>query len=328
MLKFYFKIASILSVFTFFILNNSLKISYNPLKTVQKVQAKSIETNLFPVMSKGKLGFVDINGNLIIPKIFNCENYLFRPIEQQFYEGLALVCHNNLYGFINKKGEFVIPPKFDFVNPFSEGLAPVKKDGKWGYIDKKGDILVQPIYDEVKPFSEGLAVVKMGDKRGYLDRSTLKIAVNIVLDDASSFSEGLAFVKYQGEKYYMNKKTEPIYFLPKGCDGYKYSDKLARISCWDKPYLMSLDFIDTNGKGYNYFPIEKLPVHDFTEGLAPFIMYGLYGFIDKKGNIVIEPRFEEVENFRGGLAMAELEDGRSVYINKKGNIVWENVFTR
>ena len=57
-----------------------------------------------------------------------------------FCEGLAAVKNrNNLWGFINKKGEEVIACQFTSVGDFSERLAAVKnKDNLWGYINKKG----------------------------------------------------------------------------------------------------------------------------------------------------------------------------------------------
>lgn len=42
------------------------------------------------------------------------------------------------YGFVDKMGKEVIPPKFDFAFRFQEGLAPVRINGKWGVIDKTG----------------------------------------------------------------------------------------------------------------------------------------------------------------------------------------------
>jgi hypothetical protein len=44
-----------------------------------------------------------------------------------------------LTGYINHKGEFVIPPQFDFANEFSEGLAVVTYHGKAGVIVKAED---------------------------------------------------------------------------------------------------------------------------------------------------------------------------------------------
>ena len=66
-----------------------------------------------------------------------------------FSEGLAPVStelinrFQGIYGYINKKGDFVIKPQFQTAQAFSEGLAfAIIKEGftvkKVGWIDKSG----------------------------------------------------------------------------------------------------------------------------------------------------------------------------------------------
>jgi len=45
------------------------------------------------------------------------------------------------------------------------------------------------------------------------------------------------------------------------------------------------------------------------------------GFINKKGEMVIEPRFDREASFKDGLAEVEFEKSRA-YINKMGEVVW------
>jgi hypothetical protein len=42
---------------------------------------------------------------------------------------------------------------------FSNSLAAVKYNNKWGYIDKKGQFVINPNYKEGYNFNQGLAVV-------------------------------------------------------------------------------------------------------------------------------------------------------------------------
>ena len=63
---------------------------------------------------------------------------------------------------------------------------------------------------------------------------------------------------------------------------------------------------------------------NFSDGLAgvPIKEKG-WGFIDKEGNTVIEPRFNWIYGgFRHGVAEV-LVDGKVGYINKSGEWVWE-----
>ena len=45
------------------------------------------------------------------------------------------------YGYIDKKGNVVIKPEFDFVFPFSEGLSTVVNYEYQGYIDTNGNYI-------------------------------------------------------------------------------------------------------------------------------------------------------------------------------------------
>ena len=52
-----------------------------------------------------------------------------------------------------------IAPRYDDALSFSEGLAAVKTDGQWGYIDTKGNTVIPEQFDIAFSFSEGLALV-------------------------------------------------------------------------------------------------------------------------------------------------------------------------
>jgi hypothetical protein len=71
---------------------------------------------------EGRIGFLDKNGEVVIPAKYN--------FAESFHEGLASVKLNGKYGFIDKTGKEIIPPKYDDAGSFNEGLASVKLNGK------------------------------------------------------------------------------------------------------------------------------------------------------------------------------------------------------
>ncbi len=77
----------------------------------------------------------------------------------RFSEDLACVSDGENFGFINKQGEWAIPPKFAGARNFSEGLAAVCTDRGWGYINRSGDVVIAAQFSAAEPFSEGLAPV-------------------------------------------------------------------------------------------------------------------------------------------------------------------------
>lgn len=62
----------------------------------------------------------------------------------------------------------------------------------------------------------------------------------------------------------------------------------------------------------------------FSEGLAAVRIDGLWGYIDKMGNVVINPQFDYfADDFSEGLASVQIGgmNGKYGYIDKEGNIV-------
>ena len=57
----------------------------------------------------------------------------------EFHDGLAVAHKNYVFGYINHKGEWAIPPQFDNAHRFGDGLAAVRKKGEVFFIDTKGN---------------------------------------------------------------------------------------------------------------------------------------------------------------------------------------------
>lgn len=99
------------------------------------------------------------------------------------------------YGFLNEKGDFVVPPTYVGAAPFSEGLARVYIGGKYGFIDRKGAQIIPPKYKNASDFSDGVAAVSTDGKVwGYIDR-TGRIIVEEKYLTAYPFAQGLAKVE-------------------------------------------------------------------------------------------------------------------------------------
>lgn len=76
------------------------------------------------------------------------------------------------WGFVNRNGEIVINPEYDYVFNFSEGIAAVKVGDKYGFIDTTGVLIVPCEYDEVESsFEDGEGKLVKGDKVYVFNRS-------------------------------------------------------------------------------------------------------------------------------------------------------------
>ncbi len=109
--------------------------------------------------------FIKLNGDRL-PGSFERVNH--------FSDGLAGVCIDGKWGFIDLEGGFVVEPRYTAVHAFSEGRAAVQQScrrrlwiglKKWGFIDHKGKQIIAPRFDEIFDggFHGGEALVKLED---------------------------------------------------------------------------------------------------------------------------------------------------------------------
>ncbi len=97
-----------------------------------------------------------------------------------FSEGLCVVVKDKLDGIINKEGELIIEYRFKGLHPgFYNGYCGASLDGeKWGFIDKSGEFIIPPQWDCVSSFQDnGTAKVYIvgglrgeNTKIGYIDK--------------------------------------------------------------------------------------------------------------------------------------------------------------
>jgi serine/threonine-protein kinase len=269
---------------------------------------------------RGQRSFINARGEIIETLEIGFEyDYL-----TDFRNGMAAIRTKHLddngffyhkYGFINMRGEVVIPIQFDdllihecaycIYADFSSGLAAVNRGGwgdEWGFINTSGELVIPFQFAAVGNFSEGLAAfgIETGNtdewgrpilKWGFIDTNgTIKIPA--VYDDVQDFSEGLAAVNYGGQ----------------------------------------LSFINTGGE--IAFNVEYDTVRSFSGGLAAVAVGatnqwvgGQWGFIDTMGNLAIPIQYSQVMDFNNGLAAVGDDEWRWGFINTSGNLVVPMIYT-
>ncbi len=205
----------------------------------------ALNSERYKFYQNGKFGYIDRNGNIIVPAQFNeyagdvreglatvqigdkyasidSSGKVVNPSSQ--CEPIAALSYsiqtNDLtptekggkYGYIDRAGKVVIPFQFDFAaDNFVEDIAWVAVNGSVGYINKQGKTIVSPQFDYrghhgTGNFDNGLARVCSNRKCGYIDRIG-KIVIPLKFDDAAKkFRSGLAWVKI-GERLGFIDKT-------------------------------------------------------------------------------------------------------------------------
>lgn len=316
---------------------------------------------LFPVQVKGKYGYINKEGQIVLaPRFLWARN---------FGDRLARVGVAGGVDYVNKTGKAVFRfkgPGKDETHGFRNGLAGLKTGKKWGFIDEKGRSVVKPQFAMVGDFFEGRAAVTLDPgtapsgagagsaKWGYIDK-TGKMVVKpdfglFVLQGNTTtgdFHEGLAAVQLGGKWGYIDqtgKLAVPANFtyasfFSEGVAMVQISGRIAYIDKTGKVAIKTDYIKGGNFKGglapvgtadkYGYIdksgklaiPLRFEGAADFAEGLAAVKVQGRWGYVDKKGETIVEPQFDEVLPFDRGLAPVALR-GKDGYIDKTGNLVW------
>lgn len=208
-------------------------------------------------------------------------------------------------------------------------LYPIRKNGRWGYMSKDGEILfmVERNVDRAFYFKEGVASFSIEckekfrrKKEGFFDKSG-KVIIEPKFEMVQDFSNERSIVDLYGQKGIIDKKGDwvieprhevikqlfPNIFL---CDRYIYDLDGNEI---ELPFL-----VDYYG--------------DVSEGLLPFLDYGSekWGFINDRGEVVIEPQFDEVNeyvSFSEGLCAVRIKK-KWGYINRYGRMVIKKQFDK
>ncbi len=250
------------------------------------------------------------------------------------------------WGYMDINGKTVIEPGFSYATEFSEGSAVVqllerketensyKVYTKWGVINQKGELIIEVKFGRINAFSEGLAKAS--------------------LPKLSIFHKDYDKLKTQVRSGYID--TSGSFIIPWELDDFKFnmagdfSEGLARVApaitlkeaneiIKDKKLLETFAGIFGNDENQKVFSsnnpygfINKKGelvienkfayVGDFHEDLAFAKLYGdtLFGFINKTGVFVIKPQYEGAGDFSEGLAAVSI-NGKWGFIDKNNKIV-------
>lgn len=132
-----------------------------------------------------------------------------------FVGNLALVEVNGKYGFIDRQGNFIVEPMYEYAREFKDGYAIVGMTFQtkvvWGVIDETGKHVVTFAYKELKEFSEGLIAYKswLTDKWGFIDEKE-NLIIKDIYEEVSSFKNGVAFVVFDGEYRFIDKNGRVV----------------------------------------------------------------------------------------------------------------------
>jgi antitoxin component YwqK of YwqJK toxin-antitoxin module len=277
---------------------------------------------------------------------------MFKPEIQEgrdFSDGLAAVKIGGKWGYINENGGVAISPQFQNVRYFSRGISGATTDGStWYAIDKTGTKVASARVPSAsaKSSTGGISRVSRSGtvdytrygkslwastegptqtnpalfraskdgKWGFIDAKGA-VAIPFEYEYAGSFSDGLAAVGIGGRVGYVNGSGEVV---------------IAAIYTRGRPFYCGIAVVQQRGEepvvidryGLTVNRTEFSEVHDCVDGLARVKVDQNYGFLHMSGRMMINPRFDDINDFQGGFAAVPLD---YQYIDRTGRSIFNGV---
>jgi hypothetical protein len=248
-------------------------------------------------------------------------------------------------GYVDRSGNTVIAPQFDWVDLFVAGRALVKSDGKYGAIDTTGRFVITPAYDLMSRFDHGLAVVLVGDRLGVIDQDGQRVVpaehglIVRISDDAFLAAEP----PYAHASRQLSSLGDRLSRSLPHAYGKRWGIVASGGAWIARPTFPQVSALsdDLNGlfwaadsanqsarwrlMGPNGIPVSK-ELFDHVQQIQPgqdraiVQRGGRWGAINGNGEIVVDLKFDWLGYFRDGWAPYRLA-GREGRIDRDGNIL-------
>lgn len=233
------------------------------------------------------------------------------------------------YGYIDRDGNVVIEPQFDYAYPFTAGRGRIftgslssygsPDEGLYGYIDETGKIVIPEIYQTASDFSEnGLAVVCKNGKYGVIDTNGNPV-IDFSYDYIVAFNSTNTFKAFNGTLNDYGSPESGTYHILRedgteifsGGFGVVYGyEWYYEVKKNDKYALFSLDGAQLTDYAYDYFSAE-------AETIIGFKNDGYYGYMDLSGNVLIPATYDGIGTFVDGKAIVK-KNGKYYLIDESG----------
>jgi hypothetical protein len=234
-----------------------------------------------------------------------------------------------LCGAINRDGSVAVAPQFDWVDKFHEGRAMVRSGGRYGYVDTTGRLVAEPQYEIAGSYWRGLAEVDVGGKSVLIDLEGRQV-LGPSFARAHPFTTDVFWV-LEGTRHYTGRPgiAELVNYVDFNVTGDVSADGkwglIDRTGTWiRRPEFTAIGVFDRNDDGLvrvkadtgwgvikpdgTWFLEPKFEsLGTLADGPTPVKMGGRAGYIDRSGNFLIAPTFDDARYFdQDGFAAASI----------------------
>lgn len=239
-----------------------------------------LNTQLFPVYTNLKWGFMDTDGKIQIPAKFD---YV-----ELFSQGRAAAQSDDLYGFIDVVGNWIIRPQFLDVTPFRFNLSVViNEQNKAGVINLFGEWIIEPAFEDIQIINDDWLWIE--DESGWIIYQISKNQFGKEhFTSVSEFVNGFALVALEKEYALIDYSGNRLL---------SFSEEIERFGD-----LFLVQWNDSTAL-VNDFNEQILPYNEYLfgtynpRGLTPFELDDLLGYINAEGKIIIPNKLDPYPNW-------------------------------
>ena len=257
-------------------------------------------------------------------------------LEDLLREGLIAVKSDGKFGFVDKNGKEVIPPRYEEVMPFVRGISAVKRNGKWGFVDKRGKEIVSPTYEFA-----GYCYFIISEDESYWciegsDYDYLKLGYLPVVKKAGKYS-----TPFRGEYDFIVQIDSNLFLAKKGGGWGLIDEKNKEVLNfrYDKLFRLHKDLFVYSEKGkYGVISLRRgvivQPKYNVIfyagEGMIGLVLNNNAGFADTSGKMIFQPKYDYGDPwFINGFALMYNKgkpyllsrDGKEVELKYSGSLI-------
>lgn len=236
-----------------------------------------------------------------------------------------------VFGLIDVSGKIVVKPRFDFCGTFRNGLCSITLKSKQGFIDKSGEFRISPKFDFCWDFQRGQTYTTMRKAHlWYIGSLTGGVSLLKRVQNARGVAEGVIPVVKDSTWQFIACDGSSLDFGFFESTGHCFHEGMIGVKNNGKWGAIGID-------GSEKVPCCYHKIDNYCEGFAPVAVEisssqksdrkKKWGYVDKSGTLVIEPKYDYVFDFCSGVAEfwvgdPENLDYESGYIDIKGSVIW------
>lgn len=255
------------------------------------------------VKRKGRWGVIDDWGNVI-------HKFEYDSIAE-FKDGAALAsCTDGRRYYLFENGKKIELPSDNYeFHSYSNGYTRIKdrKTGKWGFADKWGIIRINPTFDKAGDFKGGRALVVKDGKTYSVNKSGDMKKLAFDYDDSVVvFASGAGCIRKPDGNFRLFNGRHRL-LDPEYVEVNDFYEGIALVrEPGGIPYYM-------NEKGAKVMTLTDYEeAGNFSEGKAWVRSGSKYGYINRRGILVVDTLLSSASDFRNGVAYVTKGDRRGL----------------